>query len=96
MYSLLSVPLILTKHLLRTFKVLVMICFRLCDGLIVTSFTKNEKQRRLFEKNLAKSLDQYKKYKNLFRLEEKFNGNVFVSKSYILSAYFRSKHEDDS
>ena len=52
-------------------------CFSLCEGLVVTSFTKYEVKKRLFEKHLSKSLEQYKKYKNLFKLEDRFNGIVY-------------------
>ena len=58
-----------------------MFCFRLCQGLIVTSFTKYEEQKRLFDKHLSKSLEQYKKFKKLFDQdaggEDRFNGKTF-------------------
>ena len=56
--------------------------FRLCEGFIVTSFTKYEEKKRLFEKHLSKSLDQYIKYKKLFSHEtggeERFNGKTYI------------------
>ena len=54
------------------------LCFRLCEGLIVTSFTKYEEKKRLFEKRLSKSLEQYKNYKNIINLDDKFNGIVHI------------------
>lgn len=60
--------------------------FRLCEGLIITSFTKYEEQKRLFEKHLSKSLEQYTKYK-LFGQEtggeERFNGKTYKTPSNI-------------
>ena len=63
-----------------------MFCFRLCEGLIVTSFTKYEEQKRVFAKHLSKSLEQYKQYKKLFDQDTggdgSFNGKLRQIKAF--------------
>ena len=52
---------------------------RPCSGLILSSYIMYE-ENRAFEERFATTIDQYKKYKKMFRLiNENFSGNLFLN-----------------
>ena len=62
--SLKSLKLLLIKYL----------AFRSCSGLTLTSYNKYDQKDSKLEKQLTKSIDQYKKFKKQFKLDYKFKG----------------------
>ena len=74
-----------TKNCLRTVSTLMcllmacnvsFILFRPCTGLMLSSFIKYE-ENRAFEERFATTIDRYKEYKKMFRLNNiNFSGNL--------------------
>ena len=48
--------------------------FRSCSGLTLTSYNKYDLKDSQLEKQLTKSIDQYKEFKKQFKLDYKFKG----------------------
>ena len=62
-------------------------CLKPCSGLSLTSFVKYE-PTNVFEKNYASTIDQYKDYKRMFRMDEDYKSIKISQKTNITARFF--------